>query len=181
MKKRIAVLTKNPRLYNKIRLLLRHDCETVMLDEWDGGSYSLILLDADTCEVPSVKCKVMSSNGGDIPLPFSHEELLLAVADCDNSIEPIALLPDERSARIDGETVKLTELEYKLLAILLESDGYVPREKLLSRVWGEGFDPGVVNVYVYYLRQKLEKNGRKIILSSRKLGYGIDEKYRRVD
>jgi DNA-binding response OmpR family regulator len=34
----------------------------------------------------------------------------------------------------------------------------------------------VLNVYVHYLREKLE-DGKKIIISSRKLGYKIDERY----
>jgi len=51
------------------------------------------------------------------------------------------------------------------------------REELLSRVWGNDTDPGVLNVYVHYLREKLERGGEKIILSSRKCGYRISEKY----
>lgn len=181
MKKRIAVLTKNPRLYNKIRLLTRHDCETVMLGEYEDGSFALILADADTCDVPSAKCVVMSSEGGDISLPLRHEELLSVIESAETDRDPIILFPNERVAHLDGEAVKLTELEFKLLSVLLGKDEYVSRENLLLEVWGEGFDAGIVNVYVHYLRQKLEKNGRKIILSSRKLGYGIDKKYRRAD
>ena len=40
-----------------------------------------------------------------------------------------------------------------------------------------GADEGVLNVYVHYLREKLERGGEKIIISSRGLGYKIDEKY----
>ena len=34
-----------------------------------------------------------------------------------------------------------------------------------------------MNVYIHYLREKLEADGEKIILSSRSHGYKIDEKY----
>ena len=40
----------------------------------------------------------------------------------------------------------------------------------------DGVDGGVVNVYVHYLREKLEKNGERIIISTRNLGYKINER-----
>ncbi len=178
MKKRIGVLTKNQRLYNRIRLLLFRDYEVIMLSEYREG-LSLVLTDADTCDVPSEKSVIMSrETGADIALPLCHEELLTFISGLETHNEPIRLSPEERTAYLDGEAIKLTDLEYRLLGALIEADGYVSREALLSEIWGEGFDAGVVNVYIHYLRHKLEKNGRKIILSSRKLGYGIDEKYR---
>ena len=61
--------------------------------------------------------------------------------------------------------------------MLYEKKGeYVSREELRLGVWDEDTDSGVVNVYIHYLRQKLER-GEKIINTSRSLGYKIDEKY----
>jgi DNA-binding response OmpR family regulator len=40
---------------------------------------------------------------------------------------------------------------------------------------------GLINVYVHYLREKLEVGGEKIINSSRKNGYAIDEKFIKED
>ena len=54
---------------------------------------------------------------------------------------------------------------------------FISREEILERVWKNSADSGVINVYVHYLREKLERHGEKIILSSRKGGYRIDEKY----
>ena len=48
------------------------------------------------------------------------------------------------------------------------------REELVTAVWGEGADDGVLNVYVHYLREKLEKENERVILYSRKSGYRID-------
>ena len=70
-------------------------------------------------------------------------------------------------------------MEYKLLDVILSADGYVSKDAILRTVWGNGYDEGVVNVYIYYLRRKLEKDGRRVIISSRNEGYKIDEKYRR--
>ena len=53
---------------------------------------------------------------------------------------------------------------------------FVSREEILSQVWNGDADCGIINVYIHYLREKIE-HGEKIILSSRKQGYCIDEKY----
>ena len=50
-------------------------------------------------------------------------------------------------------------------------------EGSLTSEGGDDADGGILNVYVHYLREKLEKRGEKIIISSRKSGYKIDEKY----
>jgi two-component system OmpR family response regulator len=91
----------------------------------------------------------------------------------------LSLSDDGRHAYIFGEKIKLTEVEYKLLEVILKADGFVSKEQILDTVWGDGYDLGVVNVYVHYLRRKLEKGGNKVIISSRNEGYRIDEKYRR--
>ena len=48
------------------------------------------------------------------------------------------------------------------------------REKLLRSVWDGKASPGVVNVYIHYLRQKLERSGKKVIAASRNEGYRIN-------
>ena len=53
----------------------------------------------------------------------------------------------------------------------------VSKERLLADVWGYHFDPGsnVVDVYVGYLRRKLEEPfGRPLIRTVRGAGYVID-------
>lgn len=175
--KRIGVLTESSIVYNKIRLLLRGECEVDRLREGDGlEGYALVLADVGIAPEGAITL----GDGGDIPLPFRHEDILAVVGNADSGPEDyVRLRGDGRHAEISGRRVRLTEVEYKLLARLIRADGLVSREELLESVWGEGFDAGVVNVYVYYLRKKLEKDGKKVIISSRGEGYGIDEKYRR--
>jgi two-component system OmpR family response regulator len=85
----------------------------------------------------------------------------------------------DKCAILKGERIPLTELEYSLLSILVGAKGeYVGREKLLLSVWGKDVAEGILNVYVHYLREKLEKGGEKIIVSSRKQGYKISERYK---
>ncbi|WP_054813495.1 response regulator transcription factor [Nocardia arizonensis] len=59
----------------------------------------------------------------------------------------------------DGRPVELTKREFDLLAVLADNAGIVlTREQILSSVWGYDFptDTNVVDVFVSYLRRKLE-------------------------
>ena len=71
--------------------------------------------------------------------------------------------------------VALTAREYQLLLLLLERKGtVVSREQILSHVWNDqqGAASNVIEVYVRYLRQKLEDGGeRRLIHTVRGVGY----------
>ena len=183
MKKRIGISTKNEVLYEKLRLLTRHVCEVVRVKtKEDAALLSLVFVDTDTSNpIVGVRCITMSSNGEcDLKLPFRHEDVLSLISESDRESEYIELSEDGKHVYFCNEAIKLTDIEFKLISTLMESDGmFVSRDTLLNKIWGEGVDSGVVNVYIHYLRQKLEKGGHKVILSSRKEGYGIDKKYRR--
>ena len=178
--KRIGVISGSPHVYNKIRLLLRGIAEVERVGaNCAPEAYALIFADTESAELPGFPC-VTLGEGCDIPLPFRHEDILGAVMGTGEEQDAaLTLSADKRRAYLAGEEIRLTEVEYKLLDCLLNAEGFVSREELLREVWGEGFDAGVVNVYVCYLRRKLEKDGRKIIVSSRNVGYKIDEKYGR--
>jgi two-component system OmpR family response regulator len=63
-----------------------------------------------------------------------------------------------RRVRRAGETVTLSTTEFELLVYLMRHHRQVvPREQILSSVWGYEHDPAtnVVDVYVGYLRRKL--------------------------
>jgi two-component system OmpR family response regulator len=67
--------------------------------------------------------------------------------------------PVSRAVTWEGHATTLTPREFELLAFLLRRPGQtVPRQQLLDHVWGEGYSgsPNVVDVYVGYLRRKLE-------------------------
>ncbi|EME23000.1 response regulator transcription factor [Rhodococcus triatomae] len=74
-----------------------------------------------------------------------------------------------RRATIDGHEVELTKREFELLAVLVRNQGVVlSRERLLELVWGYDFvaDTNVVDVFVGYLRRKLEAHGHPRILQT---------------
>jgi DNA-binding response OmpR family regulator len=72
----------------------------------------------------------------------------------------LVLDPVHRTCRRGDVPVHLTPREYGLLEALARRDGDgVSKARLLSEVWGDDFDgdDNVVEVYVRYLRQKIDK------------------------
>lgn len=94
----------------------------------------------------------------------------------ENGIYP---LHSRRTVICGGEEIKLTDGEFRLFCCLFSKRGeYISRQELHKAVWqGEG-DEGIVNVYMHYLRQKLEKNGQKLFHSARGKGYAYFDKGR---
>ncbi|MBR5817061.1 MAG: winged helix-turn-helix transcriptional regulator [Clostridia bacterium] len=172
--KRVCVITENEMLYRKIKLELAGVCEVYGAraphDLSDG-----VLVDADNpkfCDLPGIK---MSKTGGDIPLPFKLGTLCELFK---SDGEPKLKIGEGFDVFVGNRAVRLTEVEFSLFLALFESAGeYVSRGELVRRVWGEGFDEGVLNVYVHYLRAKLEADGERIITCSRGKGYKINEEY----
>ena len=67
-----------------------------------------------------------------------------------------------RRARVNGVDVDLTKREFDLLAVLAEhKTAVLSRAQLLELVWGYDFaaDTNVVDVFIGYLRRKLEAGG----------------------
>ncbi len=70
-------------------------------------------------------------------------------------------------ALLHGEEIELTKREFELLSTLARSAGVVlSRERLLELVWGYDFaaDTNVVDVFVGYLRRKMEIDGTPRLL-----------------
>jgi len=66
----------------------------------------------------------------------------------------------KKVAYVDGQELNLTATEYRLLLLFIQSPQKVfQRSELLDKIWGINFDIGsnVVDVYVNYLRRKIEK------------------------
>jgi DNA-binding response OmpR family regulator len=81
----------------------------------------------------------------------------------------------ERRVSVQGEVVKLTPTEYSLLAYLVQNAGHVLTfSQLLETVWGWEYQDDVhyVRVYVWHLRQKLEKDPKNPQYIQTELGVG---------
>jgi DNA-binding response OmpR family regulator len=76
---------------------------------------------------------------------------------------------------VEGERAELTKREFDLLAVLAENAGVVlTRQRLLELVWGYDFevDTNVADVFISYLRRKLEREGHpRVIHTVRGIGY----------
>ncbi len=86
--------------------------------------------------------------------------------------------PASRGVRRAGRRVELTTREFAVLEFLVRHAGeVVTRTELLDHVWDENYlgSGNVVDVYVGYLRRKLEEPfGRGLIRTVRGAGYVVD-------
>ena len=180
----IVVYTADERLWQRVRLCLVDTADYIYLGGEGDFGRAVVILDTDTVKA-DIDADILLSRrgmGGALMVPFSFEDLKNEVKRIEKRhTGSLILLEGERAVRLFGEIIRLTDVEYRLLSALLSERAgvFVSRERLIKEVWRGECDGGVVNVYIHYLREKLEKSGEKIIISSRREGYMIDERYRR--
>jgi hypothetical protein len=121
--------------------------------------------------------------------PYSTEELLARLRAADRRTKPensnILRVADleidllSRTAQRGGERIVLTNREFALLEMLAHaSPRPVSKAMLVDQVWDHYFDPSsnVVNVYVNYLRKKIDLPDLKpLIHTLRGVGFALKE------
>ena len=117
--------------------------------------------------------------------PFDIEELLARIrallrrAEGDEilRVADLEINTSTREVRREEREIELTTREYELLEYMAQNPRRVlSRELLLSRVWDEelGLTTNVVDVYVGYLRRKVDAPGEeKLIRTVRGAGYAL--------
>ena len=88
----------------------------------------------------------------------------------------LTLDTDTRFARRDGKDIRLSATEYSLLEYLMRNAGKtVPRSVILDHVWQYDFagQDNVLDVYIGYLRAKIDKGHEPLIHTSRGVGYRL--------
>lgn len=140
----------------------------------------------------SISDRVSGLDGGAddyLPKPFAIEELLARIRvifrrqeetqDAGSSLASGSLVL-QREARIvtkGGRHISLTKREFALLEALMRNVNRVmSREALLDTVWGYDavVDANVVDVYVRYLRNKIDEAGAPSLIEAvRGVGYVI--------
>ncbi len=118
--------------------------------------------------------------------PFDFDELLARLASLHRRARGGAVdkalggvrLDVRRRALVSGERHEaLTAREFALAQEFFAApDDVLSRSRLLSAVWGSQFDgaPNIVDVYVGYLRSKLDALGAKVTVASvRGVGYRL--------
>ena len=131
--------------------------------------------------------------GGDdyIPKPYSLRELLARVqalmrrtygfAEAQDEIRfgDVTVRQASRSVTKNGRAVSLAQREFDLLLYLCQHrNTAIPKEKLLSEVWGAftEAEPSTVAVHIRWLREKLEDDpaAPKYIKTIWRLGYMLE-------
>lgn len=66
---------------------------------------------------------------------------------------------DARQVFVNGMPVRLTALEFKLLAYLIRNEGrMIPKQELFEKVWEDSFTgDGTLNVHIRKLREAIER------------------------
>ena len=92
----------------------------------------------------------------------------------------LELDPGTREVLRGGEPIELTRTEFSLLELfLLNPRQVLTRSIIFERVWGYDFGLGSnsLDVYIGYLRRKLEQSGRpRLIQTVRGVGYALRER-----
>jgi two-component system response regulator MprA len=122
--------------------------------------------------------------------PFAPPELVARVHALLRRVEPksvsqaasyadVVLDPATREARRGDLKLTLTVTEFNLLHLLLRHPRQVlERAQILNEVWGYDFggDDNVLEIYIGYLRKKLEADGgSRLIHTVRGVGYVLRE------
>jgi two-component system response regulator MprA len=120
--------------------------------------------------------------------PFSLDELLArlrallrrtSVTETDHvvRVEDLVLDPQRRTAERGDRPLDLTKTEFDLLELLMLNAGIVlSRDTIYERIWGFDFETASrsLDVYVGYLRRKLEAEGEPRLLQTiRGVGYVV--------
>lgn len=123
--------------------------------------------------------------------PFHFEELLSRIKaltrrakfNYDNQEEThvcgaLKINPEAHSVTLNEIPITLSPREYKLLLYLIENKNkVVSRTQILNAVWGIQFDnnTNVVDVYISYLRNKIEASSNKLIHTIKGTGYMLKD------
>lgn len=152
------------------------------------SSLPVIMLTARGTE--SDKVAGLDSGADDyVVKPFSPRELIARMravlrrggAEAEKTVVcgPLSINESRFSAKVNGESVKLGVIEFKLLLVLASSPGRVySRAQLLERVWDDAaeLDERTVDVHVLRLRKQLAGTAAATLVETvRGLGYRAND------
>jgi DNA-binding response OmpR family regulator len=155
-----------------------------------GSTIPVILLTAKD----EISDRVTGLDGGAddyVVKPFSIEELLARIRAHLRRIQEkeqntvvlqfqdLSLNPQTREVYRSDRRIELTAKEFDLLEYLLSHPRQVfTKNQILENVWGYDFmgDSNIIEVYIRYLRLKLEEKGEKrLVHTVRGVGYALRE------
>ncbi|HZW05095.1 MAG TPA: response regulator transcription factor [Anaerolineaceae bacterium] len=153
-----------------------------------GGNVPVLMLTAK--DTTAARVQGLDAGADDYMVkPFELEELSARVRALLRRTQPdrapvltfadLSLDTSTRQAMRKNRVISLTAKEYDLLELFLRHPRQVlTREMIFDRVWGYDFggESNVLDVYIRYLRQKLEAEGEpRLIHTQRGVGYVLRE------
>lgn len=145
------ILTEDERLYHLVSLL----CSECRIDVGDTAPSLLI---TDKAEIPPhlrpLPCLKIGEGG--LSRPFLHDDFKERLTSLLAEDAPPLLTPTEK---------RLFD------ALRSASPATVSREVLSSIAFGDENEDGRLNLYIHYLRNKIELDGKKRIFAKRGKGY----------
>ncbi len=189
--KKACILCEDSEFSRLLYLLLSPYFEHVDTNPENTSGYDFYTVDCDMLRIPDAgHAPVFFFAYSPRPVPFgefhlrpfpAHELTSAAEAARNRSLFLPAVSVGEKGTEtrkrhtvfLGGTAVMLSDAEYRLLMSLAAAGGApVPRDELEKRVF-PGAQPGVLNVYIHYLRKKLESDGVRRIFSRRNGGYAL--------
>lgn len=157
-----------------------------VLDRWRKAGLIMPVLLLTARDSWSDKVAGLDAGADDyLAKPFQTEELIArlralirrAAGQATSELTAGGVRLDSRSGRVtlDGEPVKLTAQEFKLLSYLMHHKGkVVSRTELIEHIYDQDFDrdSNTIEVFITRIRKKL---GPDLISTTRGLGYSLDD------
>lgn len=190
--RRFCILSTDTLFARQLQLTLQRFGADAIVHSGTGAlpAVTFYLADTDTVEIPDTAGVPLLCFGwnrekpqGDflwLDRPFRPARLAamtgLGPAEETPPPFPAPFAPQKSVLTAQGE-VRLTDTEFRLYLCLYEAKGMpVSRKTLHQTVWNGVGDEGIVNVYIHYLRNKLESTGTRLISAIRGKGYALIEK-----
>lgn len=157
-----------------------------VLDRWRKEGKTMPVLVLTARDSWSDKVAGLDAGADDyLAKPFQTEELIArlralirrAAGQATSELTAGGVRLDSRSGRVtlDGEPVKLTAQEFKLLSYLMHHKGkVVSRTELIEHIYDQDFDrdSNTIEVFITRIRKKL---GPDLISTTRGLGYSLND------
>lgn len=157
-----------------------------VLERWRKEGHAMPVLVLTARDRWSDKVAGLDAGADDyLAKPFQTEELVArlralirrAAGQASSELSAGAVRLDARSGRVtlDGEPVKLTAQEFKLLSYLMHHKGkVVSRTELIEHIYDQDFDrdSNTIEVFITRIRKKL---GADLISTTRGLGYSLND------
>ena len=150
---RIMLVTEDARLYRILSLLVAEAGHEI-----ESNDPVLVITDKQDLPKRLEGLPLLLIGDGGIPRPFSHAHVKKRI--------------DEL---LSGEALPLlSPTEERLYQALKNaSPDFISRDELVRAVFGEEEDGGRLNLYIHYLRKKIETDGKKRIFVHRGKGYSL--------